>query len=132
MLIPSGFLRVLRYAALILELAGAAGSLGFMLYAGRRNRSWILAVLFTISVLTPFMALLVAYVLSKRWAVPLRATLYSLMLLLPAGSLALYGHAALHPPKAQAASAFIAGPPVSILLIGIVLGIAASSPAGGP
>jgi len=48
-----------------------------------------------------------------------------LMLVLPAGSLAIYGHAALHPPKAQAASAFIAGPPVSWLLIGIVLGIAA-------
>ena len=41
------FLRVLRAAALIAVLAGAAGSVGLMFYAGRHQRSLILIGLFT-------------------------------------------------------------------------------------
>ena len=87
----SGFLGLLRAAALIAALAGAVGSVGLMLHAGRRNDSRILLVLFALWVLSPFMALVLANVVSKHWLVLTRATLYSVMLVLTLGSLAIYG-----------------------------------------
>ena len=120
-----GFLGLLRAAALIAVLAGAAGSLGLMLHAGRRNDSRILLVLFTIWVLSPFVALVLAYVVSKRWSVLTRATLHSVMLVLTLGSLAIYGDVALGPPRAKTAFVFVVVPPASWLLIAIVVPIAA-------
>ena len=84
-----GFLGLLRAAALIAVLAGAVGSFGLMLHAGRRNDSRILLVLFTIWVLSPFVALVLADVVSKRWSVLTRATLHRAMLVLTIGSLAI-------------------------------------------
>src|SRR5713226_7675945 len=83
-----GFLGALRAAALIAVLAGAVGSVGLMLYVGRRNDSRILLVLFALWVLSPFMVLVLVNVVSKRWSVFTRATLYSVMLVLTLGSLA--------------------------------------------
>jgi hypothetical protein len=120
-----GFLRQLRAAALIAVVAGAVGSVGLMLHAGRRNASRILLVLFAFWVLSPFVALLLANVVSKRWPVPTRATLYSLMLVLTLGSLAVYGYVALGVPRAKTASVFVVVPPASWLLIAIVVPIAA-------
>ena len=119
------FLGLLRVAALIAVLAGAAASLGLMLHAGRRNDSRILLVLFAIWVLSPFMALVLANVVSKRWSVLTRATLYSLTLVLTLGSLAIYGDVALGPPRAKTAFVFVVVPPASFLLIAIVVPIAA-------
>ena len=62
-------LGLLRAAALIAVLAGAAGSVGLMLHAGRHNASRILLALFALWVLSPFMALLLVNVISKRWPV---------------------------------------------------------------
>src|SRR5437764_385963 len=92
-----GFLAILRAAALIAVLAGAVGSLSLMFRAGHRNPSRILLLLFTIWVLSPFVALVFAHVVSKRWALVTRATLYSLMLFLALGSLAIYAVDALRP-----------------------------------
>jgi hypothetical protein len=121
----AGFLVLLRAAALIAVLAGAAGSLALMLHAGRRNDSRVLLVLFTIWVLFPFVALVVADVVSKRWSVLTRATLHSVMLVLTLGSLAIYGDVALWPPRAKTAFAFVVVPAASWLLIAIALPIAA-------
>ena len=71
------------------------------------------------------MALVWANLVSKRWPVLTRATLYSLMLVLTLASLAAYGVDALRPPKAQAAFVFVVVPPASWLLIAIVVTIAA-------
>ena len=120
-----GFLGLLRAAALIAVLAGAAGSLGLMLHAGRRNDSRILLVLFTIWVLSPFVALVLADVVSKRWSVLTRATLHSVMLVLTLASLAIYGDVALGPPRAKTAFVFVVVPPASWLLIAIAVPIAA-------
>jgi hypothetical protein len=120
-----GFLGLLRAVALIAVLAGAAGSVGLMLHAGRHNDSQILLVLFVIWVLSPFLALTLAHVISKRWSVLTRATLYSVMLVLTLGSLAIYGDVALGPPKAKTAFVFVVVPPASWLLIAIVVPIAA-------
>ena len=120
-----GFLGLLRAAALIAVLAGAAGSFGLMLHAGRRNDSRILLVLFTIWVLSPFVALVLADVVSKRWSVLTRATLHSVMLVLTLGSLAIYGDVALGPPRTKTAFVFVVVPPASWLLIAIAVPIAA-------
>ena len=86
-----GFLGLLRAAALIAVVAGALGSVGLMLWVGHRNPSRILLVLFAIWDLSPFIALVLADIVSMRWSVLTRATLYGVMLILTLGSLAFYG-----------------------------------------
>lgn len=119
------FLAFLRGAALIAVLAGAAGSFGLMLRVGRRNNSLILLALFTVWVLSPFLALIWAHAASKRWSGLTRATLYPVMLVISFGSLAVYGRVAFGPRKAQPAFAFLMIPLASWLVIAVVVPIAA-------
>lgn len=120
-------LSLLRKAALIAVLTAAVGSVGLMLYAGRRNNSKILVllVLFVFWVLSPFAALVWAYLVSKHWRVLTQATLYSIMLVLALGSLAIYGEVALGPPRIKTAFVFVVVPAASGLLIAIVVPSAA-------
>jgi hypothetical protein len=113
----------LRAAGLIAVLVGAVGSVGLMVHAGRRNPSSLLLILFALWVLSPFMALILANIVSKRWPVPTRATLYSAMLVLTLGTLAIYGYVALGPPRAKTAFLFVVVPPASWLVIAIVVSI---------
>src|SRR5207245_7632423 len=78
----TAFLRLLRAAALFAVLAGAVGSLVFLLRAGRRTPRFLL-VLFIFWVLFPFIALMWAHMISTRWSVVTRATLSTVMLVLP-------------------------------------------------
>jgi hypothetical protein len=84
-----------------------------------------LVVLFTGWVLSPFVALVLADIASKRWSALTRAALYGVMLVLAVGSLAIYGDDALRPRRAQAAFVFVVVPPASWLLIATVVPIAA-------
>ncbi len=118
------FPAVLQAAARIAVLAGAAGSVGLMLHAGR-HAPRLLVVLFTIWVLSPFVAFALANVVSKRWSVLTRATLHGAMLVVTLGSLAVYGADALSPPRAQAAFVFVVVPAASWLLMATSVGIAA-------
>jgi hypothetical protein len=111
----------LRTAALIAVSAGAGVSLGLMLYAGRRNTHRLVMAGMAIWVLSPFIALAWANLVSKRWPVLIRATLYSLMLIVTLGTLAIYTEDALGTPRAKAAFVFVLVPPVSWLLAGIVM-----------
>ena len=88
-------LNFLRIIALIVVLAGAFGSLGFVLYTGRKNESVFLNVLFVTWVLSPFAALLIDSKISTLWSVQKRTTLYFLMLVLSIGSLVAYSGAAM-------------------------------------
>lgn len=118
------FLGRLRAVALIAVLTGAGGSVGLLLRAGQRTPR-LLLVLMTIWVLAPLMALAFANVISKRWPVVTRVTLYGVMLIVTLGSLATYGDDALRPRKAQAAFVYVAVPLASWLFIAIVVPIAA-------
>jgi len=82
-------------------------------------------VLFVLWVLSPFVTLVWAGLVSRRWTVIARSTLYSVMLVLALGSPAIYGVNALRPPKAQAAFVFVVVPPASWLLIAVVVPAAA-------
>ena len=119
-----GFLGFLHAVALTAVVAGAGGSVGLMLWVGHRNPSRILVVLFAIWVLSPFMALLLANMVSKRWSVLTRATLYGVMLILTLSSLAFYGDVVWR-PRPQPAFVFLVIPLGSWLLMMIVVPIAA-------
>lgn len=120
-----GMINPLRAAAVIAVLAGAAGSFVLMLLAGRHQNSLILLALFAIWVLSPFVALVIADRVSKHWSDLTRMTLDIVMLVLPLGSLAIYGKVALGPPRAQPAFFFLVVPLASWLLIAIVVPMAA-------
>jgi len=111
--------------SLIAVLAGAAISAGLMFYACRRNNSRILVVLFTIWVIAPFAALVLAQVNSKRWPVPIRVVFDRLMLALTLGSLAVYGANALSPLSTKGAFVFVVVPAASWVLIAVVASAAA-------
>lgn len=120
-----GFLGPLRATASVAVVAGAGGSVGLMLRAGRHNDSRLLLVLFAVWVLSPFMALAWANMVSKRWSVLTRATLYCVTLVLTVSSLAIYANVVLRPPKSTPAFVFVVVPPASWLLMTIVVPIAA-------
>jgi len=105
-----GFLGLLRAVALLAVVAGAGGSVGLMLRAGQRTPR-LLLVLFTIWVLSPFVALLWAYMVSKRWSLVTRATLYCVTLVVTLGSLAIYGElVVLRPPGRRMLSCSLSFP----------------------
>ncbi len=118
----SRIISFLRTIALTALLAGAMGSLGLMLHAGRHTPV-LLLVLFVGWVVSPFMGLLVANVVSKRWSVLTRVTLYSLMLVIALGSLVGYT-VGLRPPGTRPAFVFLVVPLASWLLMAIVIPIA--------
>jgi hypothetical protein len=121
----NGILGLLRAVALIAVMAGSVGSLGFMLRAGRRTPR-LLLVLFSIWVLSPFVALVWANVASKRWSSLTRATLHGVTLALALGSLAVYGGlVVVAPPGAANAFVFVVVPPVSWLLMTVAVAMAA-------
>jgi len=120
-----GSLRVLRAASIIVVAVGAIGSLVFMFRAGQRTPRFLL-ILFTIWVLSPFVALLWANTVSKRWSVLTRATLYCVTIIVTLGSLAIYSEwVNLRPAGSANAFLFVAIPPASLLFIGIVIPMAA-------
>lgn len=114
----------LRAEARVAMIAGAAGSVSLMLFAGRRNESRILLVLFSIWVLLPFLALFLASIASKRWLGLTRAALHYAMLVLALGSVATYGAVVIWPPVSTPAFPFVVVPVASWLLILIVLPMA--------
>ena len=94
---PDGaFLGLLRAVARIAVVAGGVGSVGLMLLAGRSTPRLLLG-LFVIWVLAPFAALSWANMVSKRWSVLTRATLYCVTLVITLGSLAIYGDVVVPP-----------------------------------
>ena len=122
------YMRVIKMTVVVAPVAvvaGAVGSAGLMLRAGHRNDSHILLALFAIWVLSPFVALGLADMVSKRWSVLTRATLHAMMLFLTVGSLAIYWNLVSTPPGSKVAFPFLVVPLGSWLLITIVIRIAA-------
>lgn len=115
------FLGVLHGVALIALVAGATGSLAFMFRAGQRTPR-LLLLLFTIWVISPFVALFWINIVSKRWSIRTRIMLYCVMLIVTLGSLAIYGELIdVRPPGSANAFLFVAVPPASLLFIMMVI-----------
>jgi len=116
----SGFFG-LRTAASIAVLAGAVGSVGLLLRATDRNPSELLVVLLAIWVVSPFVALFWASIVSKRWSVQTRVTLYGVMLVVPLSCLAIYVADAIWPRTSPGPFVFIPVPPASWLFSALVV-----------
>ena len=114
----------LRTAGVAGVVAGAVGSLGLMLRAGRQTPRFLL-VIFVFWVLSPFVLLVLADRFSTRWSGVTRATLYSVMLLVAVGSVAVYGADAVWPRRSQAAFVYVIVPPISWLVTAVVIAAAA-------
>jgi hypothetical protein len=120
-----GFLGLLRALALFAVIAGAVGTVVMLLRAGQRTPR-LLLVIFIVWVLSPFVALGWANVVSKRWSVLTRATLYSVTLLLTLGTPVIYADVIpLRRPGSANALLFVVVPPASWMLMTIVVSIAA-------
>jgi len=110
----------LRTAASIAVLAGAAASVGLLLRATDRNPSQLLVVLLAIWVVSP-LALFWPSIVSKRWSVPTRVTLYGVMLVVPLSCLAIYVADAIWPRTSPGPFVFIPVPPASWLFSALVV-----------
>ena len=119
-----GHLGRLRAAALIAVVIGAAGSFGLLLRAGQHTPRFLL-VLMAGWVLSPFIGLVLANVVSKRWSSLTRATLYGVMLAVTLSSLVFYVDDAMGHRRPQAAFVFVLVPPVSWALSAIAVAVAA-------
>ncbi len=118
-------LGLLRAVAIIAAVAGAAGSVGLMLWVGHRNPSRLLLALFVMWDVAPFIALAWANTASKRWSVLTQATLYTVTLVISVASLAIYGNVAFGRPRPTPAFMFLVVPPGSWVMMTIAVSIAA-------
>ena len=116
-------LSLLRIVALVVALGGIIGSISFVLYNGRHNKSILLIALFVAWVLSPFVALLIVDKVSKRWTAYARKALYIIMLTLSIVSLISYS-GILIPAGTKTAFVFLIVPLISWVLIGIYILIA--------
>jgi hypothetical protein len=112
----------LRIITLIGVLFGAFGSLGLMFNAGRHTPVFLL-ILFVGLVVLPYIGLLIVNKISKNWSVPIRVTLYCLMLVITLASLVAYS-GALTSPETKPAAIFLIVPLISWLLIAIFILVA--------
>jgi hypothetical protein len=117
--------RPIRRVTFIVMLIGALASLGLTFRAGRNNHSLILILLFGIWVFTPFMGLVVAYILSNRWSAITRKVLYLLAMVLTVVSLLIYSGVWI-PAHMKPAFVFLIFPLLSWIILAVVIPLTAS------
>jgi len=117
---------MLNVISKVATVVSAVGSVALLLYMGRRNKSIVLMVLFSIWVLAPFVgSLLLNALIAKRGSAIMRTALHVAMLIIAVASLALYADTVLRPPVSQPVFRFVLLPVVSCVLIIIVVVTAA-------
>jgi hypothetical protein len=118
-------MHLLSIISRVATIVSAIGSVALLLYMGRRNKSIVLMVLFSIWVLAPFVeGLLLNALIAKRGSAFAQTALHVAMLILAVASLALYADTILRPPVSQPVFRFVLFPVVSSFLIIIVVVIA--------
>ena len=115
----------LRSAARIALVAGAAGSVLLMMRAGARQRSALLIFLFTVWVLSPFIALALANLSAARWTDVRRTALYGATLGVAFISLSVYTLHALIPGM-KAGFIYLVVPGACWVLIAMALATSAA------
>ena len=113
---------LLRIIALIVLFAGAISSLVLMFNAGHNQKSILLILLFTGWVLSPFIGLFIADMISKNWLSKTRLTIHLLIVFVVLASLIFYS-GALNVPGTKPAFKFLIVPLISWVLILIVVPI---------
>lgn len=113
----------LQSIAVVGAITGAVAAIGLMSYAGRRNSSVILMVLFAMWVVSPFVALTWAPRIARRWSHLTVTTCYGLLLVLTVVTPVIYGVIAFGPPRSQTAFTFLVVPTVSWVIAAIALAV---------
>ena len=116
---------ILRTAAVAAGLVGAVVSLALMLRACNQNPSRVVLALIGIWVISPFVVLLLADVVSKRWPLFGRVTVHGLALVVSFGATAIYSLDALMHLSPRKGFVFAAVPAASLVLIALILLVAA-------
>jgi hypothetical protein len=111
---------ILRTASLAILLMAAVGSVAFVLWAGRNNNSIFLRLLFGLWVFSPFLALLMSHIISKKWAAPVQKTTYILTIGISACALFCYGCIG-NPAGMKPAFKFLIVPLISWIAIAIII-----------
>jgi len=114
----------LRTTALVATVVASVASVAFLLYEGRRNQSVLLAIGFSIWVLSPYVLTLAGHILSKRWSRAPQALISTAMFFVALASLAVYV-TDFFLPKQKGAFVFVLVPPVCWLVIAAVGGLVA-------
>ena len=114
----------MKVASLIAAVIGAAGSAGLFLNASRTTPP-LLRILLGAWILAPFIALAWANLVSGRWSVLARYSLYCVTLIVALGSLMFYDGLILGPTGSARGFVFVAVPGGSWLLAAIMVSIAA-------
>lgn len=109
-------LDLIQLLLFIVIVAGAAASLAFTLHAGRHNASAVLPVVFTIWVLSPDAALALAVWKRDSFGKTSSYWLYTLVILIVAGTVLLYSGKFI-PPGTKNAFSFLVGPLISWICI---------------
>ena len=113
---------LLRIIALIVLFAGAISSLVLMFNAGHNQKSILLILLFTGWVLSPFIGLFIADMISKNWLSKTRLTIHLLIIFITLASLIFYSET-LKIPGTKPAFKFLIVPLISWVLILIIVPI---------
>src|SRR5579871_6696167 len=106
-----------RTTARLAILIGGGASVGLMIHAGGRGVSPILWIVMTTWVLAPFAALELGWHVVGRWSIVRRGPLNALVVVVAAGSLAVYVVDAVTPLNPKAAFVYVVVPLVSWILI---------------
>lgn len=121
---PKSSLARLRWAGLAAVAIGAIGSVT-LLRRAQEHPPPLLVALFLVWILTPFVLLGVGNVVSTRWPVSVRKTLYLVTLIMAAVSLAIYLDDNINHRAAKRAFVYVMVPPASVLASAIAVGMAA-------
>jgi len=112
----------LRIIASIILFAGAISSLVLMFYAGHNQKSILLILLFTGWVLSPFIGLFIADMISKHWLPKTRLAIFWLIIFITLASLIFYS-GALNVSGTKPAFKFLIVPLISWVLILVIVPI---------
>jgi len=118
---------LLRIIALIVIFIGAINSLVLMFNVGRNQNSILLIVLFTGWVISPFVGLFIAEMISKRWLPKTSLAIFWLIIFIALASLIFYS-GALNVPGTKPAFKFLIVPLISWILILVIVPIKRKRP----
>ena len=117
--------KLFRVIALVVWAIGAGVSVNLTLFAGHSNKSALLVALFVVWVLSPFAAMLAAYVFFRRRPASVKITTYCLMLFITSVSLLAYS-STINPFAAKPAAVFLIVPLLLWVIMLVVIPVALS------
>jgi hypothetical protein len=118
-------LKLFRVTAIVIWAIGAGVSVNLTLFAGHNNKSALLVGLFVIWVLSPYAAMLAAYVFFRRRPPMVRVTVYGLMLVISIISILAYSNT-FNPFAGKPAAVFLIVPLILWVVILVALPVALS------